>query len=698
MRRTDELTVFEQAGVFDPLEIELARRLAGLAVEAEALRGREWTPNRVDRLALAMAARAPRMGHVCLDLASTGTIRPVRTEDDEGTPLQDLDWPDTGAWLAALRDSPLCRIAGDERDTPLVLEAAGDDGGRLYLDRYWRYERDVQDQVLARLALSPTDVDLGLLKEGLTHLLRPSTGVGLPVIQGQQVAAMLSVMNRFSILSGGPGTGKTTTVTVILLLVLQQARARDPEHVPHVHLMAPTGKAAARMSESIRENLQAFRERLATDGLGPRFDPAILDMVPLEAKTLHRGLGLLPDRPSQPRYHARNPLPADLVIVDEASMVDIGTMARLLQALPREARVILIGDRNQLASVECGAVLGDLCGVGLSPLPGVSPRIASLVKDLLGVESHDVTQRTPDVLTEYRVPTSQFGAPIRDAVMHLSAPVRFSADGGIGRAARAIQEAGTTEGLDAVVQLISVDAKTGPDGRSGVPQLAWIDLASTHDIDRIKPMVLGHYLPVLSKAIASMRASDLSEDSRRKAAADALTALAGFRVLCTHRRGPRGVETINRLVRDWLAGPLAVNRDDWYAGRPIMVTRNDYHAGLFNGDIGLVLPDPRHDGSLMAFFPWPGDEQVRAFPRGGLPPHETVFAMTVHKSQGSQFNEVLMLLPAKPSDLVTRELVYTGITRARSGVTVAGNAKVLREAVRRPVHRASGLRDKVWGA
>ena len=521
--------------------------------------------------------------------------------------------------------------------------------------------------------------------------------IGLPVVQGQRVAAMLSVLNRFSILSGGPGTGKTTTVTAILLLLLLQARAREPGRDPVILLMAPTGKAAARLNESIRENLQAFRARLADGGLGPRFDPGLLDLVPLDAKTLHRGLGLLPDRPSGVRYHAGNLLPADIVIVDEASMIDVGTMARLLQAVPPRAHLVLIGDRNQLASVECGAVLGDLCGVGLAPLPGVSPAVADLAKRLLGVEARDATERVPDAIAEYRVPTSPEGAPIRDAVVHLSIPVRYSASGGIGLAARAIQQAGSEVGLAAAVDLIAVQAKAGDDGRSGIPQLAWIDLAPRQDLDRLKARIVGHYRDPLQKAIASRGVPGMGDDARRDAADDALKALAGFRVLCTHRRGPRGVDAVNALVRDWLAGPLHIGKGDWYAGRPVMVTRNDYPVGLFNGDVGLVLPDPLQEGRLMAFFPWPGDGKVRAFPQGRLPPHETVFAMTVHKSQGSQFTDVLVLLPPKASDLVTRELVYTGITRARNQVTLAGSADVLREAIRRPVQRASGLREKVWG-
>mgnify|MGYP000886246139 CR=1 FL=1 len=436
MRGTDPLTPFEKAGVLDPLDVELARRLARLAGEDAARGGRAWTAGAGELLGLAMACRAPRLGHVCLDFRAVASIQPARSEDDEGAPVPGLAWPEAAAWIRVLRASPLCRSADEARDTPLVLESAADDSGRLYLDRYWRYERVVKEQILERLGLPPDDVDLDLLKEGLTHLLCPSEamGIGLPVVQGQRVAAMLSVLNRFSILSGGPGTGKTTTVTAILLLLLQQARAREPGRDPVILLMAPTGKAAARMNESIRENLQAFRARLAGSGLGPRFDPALLDLVPLDAKTLHRGLGLLPDRPSEVRYHAGNLLPADIVIVDEASMIDVGTMARLLQAVPPRAHLVLIGDRNQLASVECGAVLGDLCGVGLDPLPGVSATVADLAKRLLGVEARDASGQAPDVLAEYRVPTSPEGAPIRDAVVHLSIPVRYSASGGIGRA------------------------------------------------------------------------------------------------------------------------------------------------------------------------------------------------------------------------------------------------------------------------
>jgi exodeoxyribonuclease V alpha subunit len=770
MRTTDCLTPFEAAGILEPLDVELARRLGVLAREAQASEGRDWSAGVEDLLGLAMACRAPRLGHVCFDLAQAGQGITARFGTDasdfgrqSGEGDDGLVWPDPDQWIRALSASPLVRSPDQDLHTPLVME----NGGRLYLDRYWHYEQMVAARILQRVQEPVDDVDLDLLKEGLHHVLYEfRDGVG-PGIQGQRVAAMLAVLRRFAILSGGPGTGKTATVTAILVLLISQAQARIIHHEPaataatgpstalwgppaschvgygyaqsavhptpgsrtgfhalatarhelsglarrldaplRIQLVAPTGKAAARMAESIREGLDRLRARLGEGLLGPRFDPRVLDLVPVQATTIHRALGANPERPGAFRYHRANPLPTDLVVVDEASMIDVSLMARLLDAVPPEARLILLGDRNQLASVECGAVLGDLCGVGSKPVPGVSLEVAALARDLLGVESRDPTQVEPAVPTEFMVPVSREGPAIRDAVMHLSFPIRFQADSGIARAARAIQDAGTPEGLAFAVRLITQDARVDAQGTAPLSDLAWVSLGPGDDMERLggaaaalirRKMVQG-YAPVLTEAIAAMGAAGNDPEARRMAADRALKAFDSYRILCTHRHGPRGVETVNRLVRDWLSGALDIGRGDWYSGRPVMVLRNDYHVGLFNGDIGLVLPDPARDNELLAFFPGPQEGQVRALPQGKLPPHETVFAMTVHKSQGSQFDDVLVLLPARESALVTRELIYTAVTRARSRVTLAGSPEVLRAAIAMPVRRASGLRDKVWGA
>lgn len=633
-----KVLAFREAGRIGPLEVRFASTLARLGCEEDPL----------VLLGAALACMAPLRGHVCLEIGKARDLVRQEAGDEDSAPVPDADWPEAGPWRDALarcaaRAGAVVRPAGPG-NSPLVLE-----GDRLYLDRYWDYEQRLSREILARAGTRPAglrDADLDALIDGLFP-------ARLPGADGLRAAAATVARHEFSIVAGGPGTGKTTTVTRILALLLELSRraaGTGPWTPPRVVLVAPTGKAAARMKESIRREVDDLGAQAGTG-----VDPSVFPWIPCEASTIHRRLGTTPDHPTRFRFGADNPLPVDVAVVDEASMIDFALMTRLVEAIPRGARLILLGDRDQLASVEAGAVLGDLCGDPDRAVPGGGD--------------------TPG---------------IAGAVSFLAHPFRFGADTGIGALSRAIRardtaralaylrgqarEAGAPAGDATYADLVfeEVAPKAGPDRRAG-PDV----------FDRAKAAVIAGYGPFLKAA-------------REGDAATALALQKDFCILTPHRRGRLGVQGLNERVQRWLAegsDPLIDPRDDWYVGRPILVTENDHGLELFNGDMGVLV---RQDGLLRAAFPATKDGEVRLIHPGRLPPHETVYAMTVHKSQGSQFAHVVVVLPDEPSPILTRELLYTAVTRARTDVRVMGSEAVIRRAIQESVLRFSGLRQKVW--
>lgn len=570
-------------------------------------------------LAAALVSQAAEQGHVCLDLHAPRT--PGTRPDDEAAP----PLPDPAAWAAALRATSVVGRPGDYR--PLILDAQG----RLYLYRFWRHERFLAEELRRRAALRTPPADAALLRAGLGRLF--GTGAGQDC-DWQRIAAVAALLHPLCVISGGPGTGKTSTVVRILALLVEQAGAQ----VPRLVLAAPTGKAAARLAEAIR---------LARDGL-PVSDE-VRARIPGEAQTLHRLLGW--GRGGVFRHHRGNPLACDALIVDEASMVDLPLMAALFEALPAGARLILLGDRDQLASVDAGAVLGDLCGATEGAQH--STAFAAAVADLAGDQLPAAT-RSP--------------APLADNLIFLRRSYRFGEDSGIGRLARAVNR-GDVSGALALLR-----APGGEDVR-------WRPLPSAAALeDTLAPLLLEALRPCL----------------QAHGAAEALAAFERFRLLTALRRGPWGVEELNRLAEKILARRgLIQPATPFYAGRPILVTGNDYRLGLFNGDIGLIWPDPDSGGALRAFFPQAGGE-LRKIAPPRLPVHETVFAMTVHKSQGSEFDQVLLVLPESTAELLSRELLYTALTRARRRVEIWGDEHLVSAVVGRRVERRSGLREALW--
>ncbi|HEX9078428.1 MAG TPA: exodeoxyribonuclease V subunit alpha, partial [Desulfuromonadaceae bacterium] len=552
-------------------------------------------------LAAALTSAATARGHVCLDLATAaeGEVQPLRPVSGPLRP------PPVGQWRAGLAS---CTTVGRPGEyTPLVLDGAD----RLYLHRSWDHERRAADGLLARC--EPVPVDEDFLRAGLDRYFPP----GGEAPDWQRVAAMASLTRRLTVISGGPGTGKTATVARILALALELAGAREPA----IALAAPTGKAALRLRHSIAR---------ATEQLG--LAAPLRARMPDRVQTIHRLLGAM-SGPALFRHNRDNPLPCDLLVVDEVSMVDLPLMARLLEALRPDCRLILLGDRDQLASVEAGAVLADICNRG--DLPPFSVRFRSQVERLcgpLGAEA-DVpsthNQREP--------------SPLSDSVIQLRTSYRFGADSGIGALSRLINAGEAAAALDLL--------------QSGHREdLAWRPLPDANGF-----------------AAAFGAAVRRGYDGYCRAATPraALEALEEFRVLSPHRAGSWGVDSLNRLAGAAL-GLHRVEGAPWCRLLPLMVTANNYELGLFNGDTAVVLEEPG-SGRLAAFFPDPeADGGLRRLSPLRLPPWEPALALTVHKSQGSEFDHVLLVLPDRMSEALSRELLYTAVTRARRRVEIWG--------------------------
>lgn len=577
-----------------------------------------------------LVCRLTGQGHICANLAELAG-KPLAEPGDN----EPMIAPPLAEWRDALRRSPVVGRPGEY--APLVL----DESGRLYLYRYWEYERQIAEDLQRRSVEEPGDVDLPRLLEGLDRLFPPAADRG---VDWQRTAAAVAVLRRFCVISGGPGTGKTTTVIRILALLLEQAAGRPL----HIALAAPTGKAAARMQEAIR----LARERLPVS-------QEIRKAIPGEAMTIHRLLGF---RPGSVRFrHDReNPLPVDLLVVDEASMVDLALMAKLVRALSPRARLILLGDKDQLASVAAGAVLGDICGDS----PGLSPAFRRRLSEVAGQDPDgrplcDALQRVGP----------EAGPPIRDAIVELTHSYRFGETSGIGRLARHVNRG---DGREALALLERGDSE----------DVVWRPLESPRD--------LAARLAEAAERLGAYLAAGTPES--------ALAGLDRLRVLSAHRTGPFGVETLNRLVEECLEARGVIRpRSLWYHGRPVLITANDYNLRLFNGDLGITLLDPASEGKPRVFFRT-AEGGVRRLPPARLPEHETAYVTTVHKSQGSEADEVLLILPNELTPVMTRELIYTGITRARSRVEIWGTGSVFEAAVARRLTRSSGLRDALWSS
>lgn len=568
-------------------------------------------------LAAALLSRDAGEGHVCLPLSRlapderlTGKARELWTQI-----YACVDAPND--WAALLAQS--AAVSCNDDPAPIILR-----GERLYLNRMWRNELSVarffseQNQPMA--------VNEAQLAEILNALFPPSDEV-----DWQKVAAAVALTRRISVISGGPGTGKTTTVAKLLAALVQMSS----DEKCRIRLAAPTGKAAARLTESLGS---ALRRLPLTD--------AQKAMLPTDASTLHRLLGAQPGS-QRMRYHAGNPLHLDVLVVDEASMIDLPMMSRLIDALPAHGRIIFLGDRDQLASVEAGAVLGDICAWVNG---GYTPARAAELSRLTGA-------------TVLAGEENGAGA-LRDSLCLLQKSYRFGSHSGIGQLASAVN-CGDKRSLKNVCA-------------QGFEDIALKPLRTQEEYQAMLEDALSgyaHYLTLL----------------REHAEPDAvLAAFSEFQLLCALREGPYGVSGLNSQLEQTLARKRHVSlprHSRWYQGRPVMIARNDSALGLFNGDIGVALEGEQ---GMRVWFPMP-DGTVKSFHPGRLPEHDTAWAMTVHKSQGSEFDHAALILPVQSVPLVTRELVYTAITRARQRLSLYADDKLLAQAVVTRTERRSGL-------
>ncbi len=553
-----------------------------------------------------LVSSANQEGHICIDIESLARFWPALGKEEV---------------TRRLRISPLVADArnADCEPRPLVIDGEG----RIYLHRYFDYERRLAVCLIRRLEPLPAVV-----------AVQPPIAAR---VDWQKLASALAARRRLTIISGGPGTGKTTTVAHLLTRLLEQ----NPD--VQIALAAPTGKAASRMLEALRHPLAWL-------------SPELRKRLPRESYTLHRLLGVTPDA-GRFRHHADNPLPFDVVVVDEASMLDLALATRLLEAVPLSARLILLGDKDQLAAVEAGAVFAEL-----SADPSLTPACIA-----------DLAQATGIPIEAIRPPTPIQSTPLKDSVVWFRESHRFPAESGIGRLAADIN-AGRGEAICAWLPDADLDGSAG---------VTWFAEDTDTAIHKIILSGYDEYLQALRQPVINRAA--------------VFRAFDRFRVLCAVWESGRGVWAINRIVDAFVRHAVGwggnAELDPWYPGRPVMVHRNDYVLQVFNGEVGICLPD--ETGKLMVYFPGQGDSETETIFRPiaplRLPEHDSAYASTVHKSQGSEFATVLFLLPAQQSRVLSRELIYTGVTRATEQVILVGSREVFLAAVNNPTKRHSGL-------
>ncbi len=598
-------------------------------------------------LSAALTSHNIASNHVCLDINKlAGEKWPAPDNNILENNLHQVTLPTKSEWIKTLHDSPLCN--GSE--SPLVL-----DGTLLYLRRYFNYEVSVAEKLITLATAKDSDIYSGFINSNALNELLDILFPG-DTSEIQKKAANMILMNKLLIISGGPGTGKTYTLARLIALLVTIAATNEKNIV--IKMAAPTGKAAMRMRESIKNAKQGISNLISKQRNLPDIVATLkdkIDSIPESASTLHRLLGTRNNSPHFV-YNAENQLPADILVIDEASMIDLPLMAKTLNAMQPNTKLILLGDMHQLSSVEPGYVLGDIC------------KAAATGKE----------------------------TALGKSIIELTASHRFAADSPIGQLSNALRNAG--------------DRHIDPDGHK-----VWNLLQELTEKDESEFNVRWHETP---KTLRD--AEDIPIRDFRKCILDnykdflntstpeaAFKALSRFRVFSPLRRGPYGVTTLNKLIEDTLSlknmtisdkdfTPLNIT-EKFYDHRVIIISVNNYGLQLFNGDIGIIMPDKNEPDRLTAWFETQNEESgtitYRAFPCNMLPAHETAFAMTVHKSQGSQYEKIMVLIPPYDNEkLFTKELLYTAITRAEKEVILWCNEEIFKNISTRQTECTSGLR------
>ena len=615
----------------------------------------------------AVLAQMEGRGHSCLPLQALASHpNEILAWPKEALRLQLSLWEQlprqASDWLQALRRSPVVRVVPPgavvaDRGQPLVLW----DGPAplLYLRRYWDYERSVAAHIAQRTAAGAVALDEPRVRDWLGRLFGASAAVA-EAPDWQQLACALALRGRMSVITGGPGTGKTYTAARLLALLF--ATAPDAAQL-RVALAAPTGKAAARLKQSIDSSLRELQGAVGRD-----LDLEALVQRMGAARTLHALLGARPDT-RRLAHHAGHPLDVDVLIVDEASMIHLEMMAALLQALPPTARLILLGDKDQLASVEAGAVLGDLCR---------DAQQGHYAPDTVAYAERVTGQSLP---AAYRATGPAL--PLAQHTVMLRASRRFS--GPIGQLALAVNAGDAPGAMD----LLRAQTLSGPQAELWAREGGEVETV-------VRNAVQGRggrasYAAYAERLAQRGQGGFATEAEHQQWVRDVLAAFDRYRLLCAVREGAWGVAGLNRAVEQALQAQGAIRKEgEWYLGRPVMVTRNDAQLGVFNGDIGMALPGFADPARLRVYFLQ--GEHLHHVSTARLAHVETAFAMTVHKSQGSEFEHTALVLAAQGGNVLSRELVYTGITRARQAFSLWSEAPgLLASAIASPTRRSSGL-------
>lgn len=569
-------------------------------------------------LTLAFLSRETSAGHICLDLSEYAD-KPLIDKK------KDIVFPALSEWQKNLMVVSSVGKPGEKK--PVIL----DESGRLYLFRYWQYETDLAEALIKRTKTEKIPPDSSFVLEMINKYFPGTKDKDSDM---QKAAALTALIKNLCIICGGPGTGKTTTVAKILALMLE-CRQKELK----IALAAPTGKAADRLQKAIASS----KAKLP-------YSEKIISCIPETASTLHRLLGTIPNASSF-RHNKDNFLPYDVVVIDEASMIDLPMLSKTFSATAPETSIILIGDKDQLASVESGAALGDICTK--DAVNFFSSDICKVFSSSAGIEIISSSEKTsPPVLS--------------DCIVELDKNYRFKNNSNIFKLSSAINKGDISKTLAVLEE-------------------------ARDDVSHIQTSFQAHIKTHLSNIITNSFLPFIKAPSCEIA----LQLLDQFRILCALRKGPYGTVGINSLIEKKL---VEMNHIDpgsrFYHGRPIMITQNDYTLKLFNGDTGIIFNDPDKKRETKAYFK-ANDNLIRSFPPSALPEHETVYAMTIHKSQGSEFDNVMLVLPENESPVLTRELLYTAVTRTKEKIQIIGSEKIISYAVSRNIERRSGLKDRL---